>query len=155
MIRISSRRNQRSGASLVEFAFVAPVLLLVLIGVLEYARFLFTLQLLNNAAREGARYAAVNTSTLSTAAVQTYVDTYLAGQGANQLVGYSPTSNISIYQADPTTGLNTGLSWQNASFGTAIGVSISGTYHPITPVFLKTSSNLSITGSCVIAVESN
>ena len=75
-------KTRRRGASAVEFACVAPVCFMILLGILEYARYLFTVQLMNNAAREGARYAVVSSTTVSTSDVQTYVDRYLAGQGA-------------------------------------------------------------------------
>ena len=155
MMISSRRRNRRSGASLVEFAFVAPLMLMFLLAAFEYARFLFTLQLVNNAAREGARYAAVNTATDTTASVQTYVDNYLAGQGGTQFVGYTPASNISVYLADPITGANTMQPWQNASWGNVIGVSITGTYQPIVPGMYFFTSSLTVTGTCLMTVEAN
>jgi Flp pilus assembly protein TadG len=156
MIKRSARSGRRRlAASVVEFAFVAPVFFLVLLGIFEYARFLFTLQLMNNAAREGARYAVTNVTTVNTANVQTYVDGYLAGQGGSQLVGYNPITSISVYMADPTTGQNTGLVWTNAGWGNGIGVSISGTYQPITPGLLYLTGSLPLTASCVMTCEAN
>jgi len=151
----ASQKDRRLATSIVEFAFVAPIFFLMLLGVLEYARYLFTVQLMNNAAREGARYAVVNTTTATTSSLQTYVDKYLAGQGASQLVGYNPSTSISVYQADPNTGQNTGLSWQNASWGTAIGVSVSGTYQFLVPGLLRLPGSLSIQASCVMNIEAN
>jgi Flp pilus assembly protein TadG len=148
-------KSKRRAASLVEFAFVVPVLLMFLMGVFEYGRFLFTLQLVNNAAREGARYAAVNITTDTTSGVQTYVDNYLAGQGATQYVGYTASSNISVYMADPTTGQNTGTSWQSAGWGNGIGVTVSGTYQPVVPGLLKLAGSMTLTGTCVVTVEAN
>jgi Flp pilus assembly protein TadG len=153
---IQTRRSQRRwAASVVEFAFVAPIFFIVLLGILEYGRFLFTMQLMNNAAREGARYAVVNLTTATTANIQTYVDQYMVGQGANELVGYSPSSNITVYEADPTTGQNTGLSWQNAGWGTGIGVNITGTYHPVTPGLLYLTGSLTLNATCVMTTEAN
>ncbi len=149
------QRGRRPGASLVEFAFVAPVFFLIVLGVFEYARFLFTVQLLNNAAREGARYAAVNTTAVSTANVQSYTDQYLMGQGAAQLVSYNSSTSIAVFKADPTTGQNTGLSWQNAGWGDGVGVTISGTYQPITPGLLHLTGNLSVSATCVMTTEAN
>jgi hypothetical protein len=45
-----------------EFALVAPILFLLVIGSFELARFSFYHELLNNATREGARYAIVHGS---------------------------------------------------------------------------------------------
>jgi hypothetical protein len=45
---------------MVEFALVAPMLFLLLFAIIEGARFVFYNELLNNATREGARYAIVH-----------------------------------------------------------------------------------------------
>ena len=45
---------------MVEFALVAPLLFIVLIGVFEAGQFVLNLETLNNATREGARYAIVH-----------------------------------------------------------------------------------------------
>lgn len=54
-------RNWRSadGNAVVEFALVLPLLLLVLFGITEFGRAIATVEILNAAAREGARIAAV------------------------------------------------------------------------------------------------
>jgi len=156
MIKRSNQVSRRRPAmSLVEFACVAPVFFLALMGIFEYARFLFTWQMMNNAAREGARYAVVNLTTETTAGVQTYVDGYLMGQGAAQLASYSKTSNIAVYKADATTGGNTGLTWTNATWGDGVGVSLSGTYRPFTPGLLYLTGSISLQSSCVVSVEAN
>lgn len=49
-------RSER-GATLVEMAFVAPLALLLLFGVIEFSRLLYTYSQVWTAAREGARYA--------------------------------------------------------------------------------------------------
>src|ERR1700753_4350727 len=52
------RRNER-GAALVEFAITATVFLTALFAVVEFGRLLWTHNALRDAARRGARYAAV------------------------------------------------------------------------------------------------
>src|SRR5215212_9768522 len=58
------RRTARAGRgqAMVEFALVAPVFFLLLFGIIEGGRFILYYQTLNNAAREGARYAIVHGS---------------------------------------------------------------------------------------------
>jgi hypothetical protein len=63
MRTLLSRRVREGGQALVEFAFVLPVFLLLLYGIIEFGRYVYTVQILNNAAREGARYAIVHGST--------------------------------------------------------------------------------------------
>jgi Flp pilus assembly protein TadG len=48
------------GQALVEFAIVAPVFFLLLFAIIEAGRFMIYYETLNNATREGARYAIVN-----------------------------------------------------------------------------------------------
>ena len=50
------------GQSLVEFALVLPVLVLLVIGMIEFGRVLNVWLIVGNGAREGARYAAVGLS---------------------------------------------------------------------------------------------
>jgi TadE-like protein len=52
--------SRRRGQALVEFALVVPVLFLLFLGIVETGRLVFYLHTLNNAAREGARYAIVH-----------------------------------------------------------------------------------------------
>jgi Flp pilus assembly protein TadG len=156
MLKTSSRPGGRRPASAaVEFAFMAPVFFLMLLGIFEYGRFLFTAQLMDNAAREGARYAVVNTTTVSTNDIKTYVDGYMAGQGANELLNYDPITNITVFKADSSTGQNTGLSWQGAAWGDGIGVTVSGTYQPITPGLFFLTGTVSVQASCVMTCEAN
>ncbi len=54
-VRTSSRRGQ----ALVETALVLPVFLLILFGLIDGGRFVFTDSVLSQAAREGARVGAV------------------------------------------------------------------------------------------------
>ncbi len=49
----------RNGQTLTEFAISVAVVLLVLVGLMELGRFLFTFNTLRNSVREGARYAIV------------------------------------------------------------------------------------------------
>jgi Flp pilus assembly pilin Flp len=49
--------RDQEGASLVEFALVAPVLLLVLVGILDLGRAVNAYVTVSNAAREGSHYA--------------------------------------------------------------------------------------------------
>ena len=50
----------KRGQTLTEFAIGASVALLVLVGLMELGRYLFTVNTLRNATREGARYAIVH-----------------------------------------------------------------------------------------------
>src|SRR5262245_27387459 len=57
--RRTTRRQSaaRRGAAVVEFAVLAPVLFLLIFGMIEYGRMVMVQQLITNASREGARVA--------------------------------------------------------------------------------------------------
>src|SRR5262245_15603510 len=57
-------RNDR-GAVAVEFAIILPVLLMIVVGTIEFGRVYSQVQVYNGAAREGARCAAVMASEVS------------------------------------------------------------------------------------------
>jgi|SRR5579872_4338193 len=139
--------DRRRGVTLVESAIVLNLFLLLMFAVMEYGRFVMQGQLLINAAREGARYATVNTSTVTTAQVQSHVTGYLAGQMPSSLV-------INVYQADPTTGANIGP-WTNTSAGNPIAVEITGTYQPMLPIASILPRPVPVSAKCVTFSEAN
>jgi len=60
-IRVRSNEGRSSrGQALVEFAMIAPFFFLLLFSIIEFGRAVYYIQILNNAAREGARYAIVH-----------------------------------------------------------------------------------------------
>jgi Flp pilus assembly protein TadG len=120
------RNPQRRGVALVEAALVLNIFLLFVFALFEYGRFVMQMQLLFNAAREGARYATVSSDTATTGQIQNYVTSFLAGQVPGNLV-------INVYQADPNSGANIGP-WNTASVGNSIAVEITGNYQPMLPI---------------------
>ncbi len=151
--RLSSRF--RRGSAAVEAALVLPLVILFLFGILEYGRYVMMLQVLTNAAREGARYAqihanpvTVNGTTLGNANsdVTTVVNKALAGQ---QLSGQT----VSIYAAD-SQGNNTGA-WTSATTGQSVCVDISGTYPVIIFKLLNMPATISVRAKAAMRTESN
>jgi Flp pilus assembly protein TadG len=65
-------RDDRA-ASMVEFAIVAPLLFMLVFGVIDFGRVYFLYNNLTNAARDGARYGAVLPPTGSVGAIQASV----------------------------------------------------------------------------------
>ena len=60
MIRTQRGRQHAFGQAMVEFAFVLPVLILLLVGVLDFGRAMFAYNSVSNAARSATREAIVN-----------------------------------------------------------------------------------------------
>jgi hypothetical protein len=55
-------RRQSLGQALAEFALIAPIFFLLLFALIDFGRYVYYVQILNNAAREGSRYAIVHGS---------------------------------------------------------------------------------------------
>ena len=90
---------------MVEFAIVLPVLVLIICGIIDFGRALFTLNNLTSAAREGARFGAVqagNGSTLTgtdLANIRTRVQQNIQNFQANP-----PAYTINVTVATGATG---------------------------------------------------
>ncbi len=148
-------KRMRRGAATVEAALVLPILLMFLFGILEYGRYVMTLQAMTNAAREGARYAAAHTNPITIAGV-TYgnatsnvtaiVTNALAGQ---QLSGQS----IQVYASD-SLGNNTG-SWTTTQYGQSVCVRITGNYNVLIPSLLRLPSTIPVVAQAVMRSEAN
>jgi Flp pilus assembly protein TadG len=150
--------------TLVETALVISAALMVLFGIFEYGRFIMTRQLLENAAREGARYAVVHTYDKQTLDVQDVTLYAMAGQ-ESQLEGFVHTSNVQVYRAqitaDPATNGDphpTDSNWKNTTFGEPVAVRITGNYRPILPSFLfigTTTGTIPLEVTAVMYSEAN
>jgi hypothetical protein len=53
-------RTSKKGQSMVEFALILPILLLIVLMIVDFGRVIYYYTTLYNAAREGARYGVVN-----------------------------------------------------------------------------------------------
>ena len=104
------------------------IFLLFIFGIMEFGHFVMVKQLMDNAARDGARMASTGTLTVTTAQIQALVTTELSNQGPSNLT-------IQVFQADPTTGANIGA-WTNAGLGDAVAVKITGNYQPMVNIGL-------------------
>ena len=69
--------NDQQGAVAVEFAFVLPLLIVLLVGIMEFGLILYNQQVLTNACREGTRAGIVARSPrLDSTAIATVVNDY-------------------------------------------------------------------------------
>lgn len=170
---LGRRTTRRAGAHLVEFAMVAPITFMFLFAVVEYGRFVMVRQLLDNAAREGARQAAANApfkydtttqtwtaQTLTTSDIQNTVITYLSGIQLLNAAGSNLTaSDIQVYRANPATGAamtdTKGSDWKKCSFGEAIAVKLNVKYSPLVPAYNFLQSPTPVSFICIMRSEAS
>ena len=115
-------RKKRRGATVVEFAFVAPVLFLLVFGMIEFGRMVMVQQILTNASREGARMGVLDGTTAAevTAAVNSYLT-------ATSISG----ATVTINPPEPSS----------AGYGEAVTVTVSVGFNQVSwvasPMFLS------------------
>jgi Flp pilus assembly protein TadG len=96
-----SRRNGERGAAAVEFALVVSLLLTIVFGIIAFGRVFSELEVMESAAREGARAAAVRNPDQIVAAVN--------DAAAPFSVDNTPTANLVC--DDVTVGQRVTVSW--------------------------------------------
>jgi Flp pilus assembly protein TadG len=125
------RRRRRGGQSLVEFAVVLPVFLLILAGILDFGLGLYSQMTVINAAREGARLGIVDQKV---ADITARVDSMAAGLDKTQL-----TISVTCKHED---GSACSATWGS---GDAVIVKVDYGYRMLWPLAFGNTLNLSST----------
>ena len=148
-------RSSRRGAATVETALVLPIVLLFMFGIFEYGRYFMTMQLLNNAAREGARYAIAHLQPV-TLGNTTYgnatsdVTNIITGMTAGVTLN---NQTINVFASD-SQGNNLG-SWNSATAGQSVTVEITGDFQFMTAAFLSLPGTISVDIKSAMDAEAN
>ena len=140
-VRRGHRRDERA-AAVVEFALVAPLLLMLVMGIVDFGWMMMKANLVNNATRDAARVASLSGSFDQ---IKATVDSELGS------AGISPgdvTVQITCSNPGGTTCDGSSASYAaNAASGSTVTVTVSYTHHWITP--LGSVCDLVGDGSCV------
>lgn len=164
-------RNSQRSQSLVEFAIVAPVLLLLLFGIVDFGRVIYIYATLNQAVNEGARAAIKDSALLPTnsdvenAVKQHAVAVSLANPCPNgPITSTNPPANsgwIYITEPDPPSTAESlsptledapgGQTWSNATGSCSatnpahdhapLQVTIRYNFVPLTPLIQQVTAN--------------
>jgi hypothetical protein len=147
-MKTPTTRRRRCGATIVEFAFVAMPLFILMYASVEYGRYLMTMHLAGNAARAGARLAAVSTADANNLSkVTDEVRKMMVGLQYNLNGSSTPSENykVEVFAVDnaglpDTIKPRDGADWNDAAFNDFIAVRISGTFRSFVPQLLGMSS---------------
>ncbi len=143
------RRDRSRGQSLVEFAIILPVFILVLVGILDLGRAVYAYNTLNNAAREGSRLAIVD---------QTEADIQAFAAQQAGWIGVPPTDVIVDFRAPATPNIagscdaNVGT---NAVVGCLAVVRVEWGYFAATPIINGLVGTIEMAGESRLRVENN
>jgi Flp pilus assembly protein TadG len=121
-----SRRRQRTrGQSLVEFALVIPVFLMILSGLMDMGFLLYSRMTVINAAREGARVATIMTEESNSA-----IRNAITGQVNGAANGLAVSTAVSIGATEPQESFS---------------VTVTHDYRPFFPLLIGTTVPISST----------
>lgn len=148
-------RTRARGQALVEFALVIPIFLLMVFGIIDAGRLIYTYNTVSNAARDGARVAIVNQSTTGgttcdTTAAPPAPTAYPLGCAlfSGFALGLS-SANVSVTYRDPADA----APCASMAIGCLAVVSVTGQFQPFTPVIGQIIGPVSVSSTSKIPIE--
>jgi len=146
----SGNRRRSKGQGLVEFALAAPLIVLLIAGILDFGRGIYTYNTVSQASRAAARKAMVD---------QVKADVRTEGIAAAPTLGLT-TSNVAVCFKTQDTAERSCDSAQTDNcprvdrmVGCLAVVVVSTTYHPFTPFISAIFSSVPITSTSIVAIE--
>ena len=156
------KRPRSAGQALVEFAFIFPLIALILFGFIDVGRAVFTSNTLTNAARQAARVASVNQldpvagpwTCLSDHPVQDPANPGWTFRGCAVAAGATAgvqAGNVSVaYAAPPGSALECTL---EVNVGCIVTITVTANYVPITPVAGQVIGPIAMSATSSMPVE--
>jgi Flp pilus assembly protein TadG len=102
--RLHRRLRQESGQALVEFALVFPVLLLIILGILDFGRYMNYSNQESQMAAQGARLAAVAYAPAGSVTLQNYLVSNTVGGLGTQSGDVTKAAQAYVYYPTGSTG---------------------------------------------------
>jgi Flp pilus assembly protein TadG len=142
-VAVSIGRSRHAGQALVETALILPVFLLILVALFDLGRGVFAYSTVGNAAREGARVAAVNQIATSPDCderrpIEDPTDPHWSitacAAAAGAAVGVTPADVSITYGPPPGTTLTCTSSPVNVKVGCIASVTVTASWSAITPI---------------------
>lgn len=125
--------KSQKGQALVEMAFILPLLIMLLFGIIDFGRIFHAYLTLDHAGREGARLASLQDEDSD---IQTKIDSYAAGLDTSKLtVSLSPAGE------------------NNRPSGTDVTVKLTYTIDFLTPFISSLVKPITLTDTTVMRVE--
>jgi Flp pilus assembly protein TadG len=170
-MRLRVPRRGTRGQSLVEFALVLPIFLLLLFGVIDGGRVIFMHTTLSQAAREAARVASVEASWINSsdagcgatngpacpASVPAMRSDILAAANRN-MQPFAPLTDAQLQtRCDPSGGAPTGnwaaSSCTSKSTGNIASIRVTADFVPITPIISRLIGAIPMSGSASMVIN--
>jgi Flp pilus assembly protein TadG len=168
-LRHGSRTRSR-GQSLVEFALVFPIFILLLFGLIDVGRLVYLNSTLSQAAREGARAGAVEASYRGSTATgcntaggpicpanDTTLLTHIQSAADRMMAPFGSVTNayMSCVAAagTPPSGAWTGTSCSSTATGGQLSVRVTASFTPLTPVIGQIVGTRTLQGTATMTIN--
>jgi len=163
-------RQRRRGQTLVEFALVFPIFILLLFAVIDGGRYIFLSSALSNAAREGARLGSVEAywtgrsdPSCGTAggpvcpADTTQLINHITAAANRQMAPFGTVQNLYLSCVDaagtPPSGNWTSTSCGAPGAGGQLSVRVTYTWDALTPVISNLMGSITTSGSSTVFIN--
>jgi Flp pilus assembly protein TadG len=157
MRRITDRlRKHKNGTALVEMALVLPLLLLLVFGMIDFGLVIKDRMALIQAAREGARIAAIGDTTANIRSTVVASSPSLAITNDTThivLTTGAASTDPTTWPALGDTTDSQGVAINNATDGNLIQVHVVSTHNTITHMFFGGAGSLTLSASSVMRKE--
>ena len=161
--RARQGRGSQRGSTLVEFAFAMTILLSLMMGIIEFGRFLYTYHFLSDVARDGTRYASVRGHTFAGAsctstrpyacdATQANVTTYVQSLTPPGITATSLTVTTTWPGTNPD-GTTAGCTTNTNSPGCYVEVQVSYPYKFVFPFLPSSATTWTISSTSEIVIS--
>ena len=149
------RRRRDRGQGLVEFSLVFPVLVLLLFGIIDFGRAIYTYSTVGNAARDGVRVAIVNQNPAGTGCAPGIAAT---GVNTTAIAPHDCAVKGAINVADVTAT----VAYRNLDDTAACGapqvgciavVTVSAPFRPLTPVISSIVGTITLSSTSKQPIE--
>lgn len=130
--RSQGRRPRSRGQAMVEFALVAPIFFLLIFGIIEAGRFIYHYEMLNNATREGVRYAIIHGANSGNPTGPTSPDP--TGEAIKQAVSDAALGLVGVGDLDIDDPVYDGPNGESNKRGSNVTIRVRFEYQPLLPV---------------------
>ena len=157
------RRRRDGGQALVEFALVIPVFLLLLFGVIDFGRYVYTANGLSQAAREAARTGSVSMRPECTGTRDACIQQVARGHvpGISGPINFPAAAsgeavtvgNYGCFRLDAGGGTATSVGVDNCRSGDLLRVRLTNQFTLVTPLVAQFLGGLTIGGEALVTVN--
>ncbi|GEM_PF-1194494 len=155
---MSGGKMSERGTALVEFAIVSAASLMLVLGIIDFSRALYSYHMVSELARQGARHAIVSgaASCASPNALQSWVSAQAPLAGSGSLTVTTTCSDSTTCSSSTSTGCEnanncTATSAPYDSAGCIVAVKVDYDFHFLVPLVSMLSLPMSSTSTMVIS----